>query len=99
MWPSKLQRMKKRTLLAAIVTINSYTGFCQNIAGNIVAGVASGTLVSGTNLVNVDLYTGIGTVSIPIYKYSVDNVGFDISLTYNAKGITVNELASSVGLG
>lgn len=53
----------------------------------------------GTDIVNVDLYTGIGNVTIPIYDYNVEGLNLGISLSYNAKGIQVNQLASAVGLG
>jgi len=48
---------------------------------------------------SVDLFTGIGNIHIPIYEYSVDGVNLGVSLDYNTKGILVDQIASSVGLG
>jgi YD repeat-containing protein len=53
----------------------------------------------GTDIVHVNLYTGIGNVSIPIYDYTVDGLDLGISLNYNTKGIKVDQVATSVGLG
>lgn len=53
----------------------------------------------GGDVVNVDPYTGTGSVNIPIYDYSVDGLSLGVSLSYVAKGIRVDEIASSVGLG
>lgn len=53
----------------------------------------------GEKVVNVDPFTGIGSVNIPIYDYTVDQLPFPVSLTYNAKGVLVDDLSSSVGLG
>ncbi len=55
--------------------------------------------ITATNTVNVDLYTGTGSVAIPIQSYAIDNVSAGVSLSYDAKGVRVDDLASSVGLG
>lgn len=54
---------------------------------------------SGSNLINVDLFTGTASVNIPIHGFTVDGLNAGVSLSYVAKGIRVDELASSVGLG
>lgn len=54
---------------------------------------------AGADLVSVDMFTGIGSVNIPVYQQSVGDLSYGVSLSYNAKGVTVDELASSVGLG
>ena len=53
----------------------------------------------GGNVVNVDLFTGIASVNIPICNKTVDGLDVSVSLSYNAKGIAVDQISSSVGLG
>lgn len=53
----------------------------------------------GSQLVNVDMYTGTGYANVPIYSYSINGLDLGIALSYNAKGVKVDQLASSVGLG
>ncbi|GAB3910510.1 hypothetical protein [Mucilaginibacter boryungensis] len=48
---------------------------------------------------SVDLFTGIASMSVPIFGYNVDGLDLGISLNYNAKGITVDQISSEVGLG
>ena len=48
----------------------------------------------------VNYYTGIPSISIPIYNYANHNgLSFGVSLDYMAAGIKVNELPSSTGTG
>lgn len=47
----------------------------------------------------VSNYTGIASVSIPIWNIELKNFSLPISLDYHAKGIQVEEEASNVGLG
>lgn len=42
---------------------------------------------------------GVPIISIPIYTYEVDGVQVPISLSYDASGIKVAQMATSVGLG
>jgi hypothetical protein len=52
-----------------------------------------------TNIYNMDLYTGTANVSIPIFGYTVDGLDLGVSLSYNTKGVKVDQIASSTGLG
>jgi len=47
----------------------------------------------------VGLYTGIPSVSIPLYTVQVGKFSLPISLNYHYGGMKVEEMASSVGLG
>ena len=49
--------------------------------------------------VPVSLYTGIPNISVPIYEAKSGSLTVPISLSYNAGGIRVEEIASWVGLG
>src|SRR3989337_2880218 len=47
----------------------------------------------------VSMYTGLPNISIPLYPIGVRDIKLDLSLTYHASGIRVEQEASSVGLG
>ncbi len=47
---------------------------------------------------SVNMYSGTPTVSIPIYTISGRELDLPISLTYDASGVKVSQLASQVGL-
>ena len=48
---------------------------------------------------SVSLYTGTPNIGVPIYTYSGRELDLPISLSYDASGIKVEQLASQVGLG
>ncbi|TFF36207.1 DUF5977 domain-containing protein [Mucilaginibacter psychrotolerans] len=48
---------------------------------------------------NVNLFTGLPDISIPLYSIDAGGVQFPITLSYHASGIRVSEVASWVGLG
>ncbi|MGN6568843.1 MAG: hypothetical protein ACTHJ0_12865, partial [Flavipsychrobacter sp.] len=54
---------------------------------------------SKANIYNTSLYTGTADINIPIYNYSLGNLDVGVSLSYNTKGILVDQIASSCGLG
>ncbi len=47
----------------------------------------------------VSLYTGVPDISIPIYEINYNGLKVPISLSYHSSGITVEQIASWVGLG
>ncbi|AUP78955.1 RHS repeat domain-containing protein [Flavivirga eckloniae] len=49
--------------------------------------------------VPVSTYTGVPNISVPIYTIKQNGITIPISLTYHARGIKVEEVASRVGLG
>lgn len=49
--------------------------------------------------VPVSYYTGLPNISIPLGSYSVEDKSFPVSLSYHARGIKVDEIASRVGIG
>lgn len=86
-------------LLALLPLCLAINVSAQNMYGNVGVPSTGPGGSSGTDMVNVDLYTGTGSVSVPIYGYSIAGLNCGVSLSYNAKGIRVDQLASSVGLG
>jgi hypothetical protein len=51
------------------------------------------------DLTPVSYSTGVPNISIPLYSINQDGVSIPIALSYHAKGIKVNDVASWVGLG
>ncbi|UII76208.1 hypothetical protein LV716_18390 [Flagellimonas sp. HMM57] len=49
--------------------------------------------------VPVSFYNGTPNISVPIYTVDLDGLSIPINLSYHAKGIQVEEVASRVGLG
>lgn len=54
---------------------------------------------SRSALYNTNLYTGTASINIPIFSYTVDGVDAGVSISYDTKGVKVDDIASSVGLG
>lgn len=46
----------------------------------------------------VNTATGVPNITIPLYTFELDGVSVPISISYNASGIKVTDLATSVGL-
>ncbi len=95
--------MKKLAIAFGLSFGICWNADAQNLKGNF--GVESSHMPNflksqqGPQLVNVDLYTGTGSVTIPIHDYTVNTLDLGVSLSYLAKGVKVNQLSSSVGLG
>lgn len=51
------------------------------------------------NNYSVDLFTGVASVNIPIYKNIINGLDLGVGLSYTCKGIQVDQIASSCGLG
>jgi len=47
----------------------------------------------------VSYASGLPQISIPLYHYTKDNINLNLSLSYHAKGIKVNEISTPFGLG
>lgn len=47
----------------------------------------------------VSHYTGIPSINVPIYEINFDGLKIPIDLSYHARGIKVEEIASRVGIG
>lgn len=90
-------------LITALLLGSTKFLFAQNLKGaNTIDAIHKPNALkngSGTNTVDVDLYTGTASISIPIYSNAVAGLDLGITLDYLAKGIKVNQLSSSVGLG
>ena len=47
----------------------------------------------------VSLYNGLPNINIPFYTIPIEQASIPVGLSYHAKGIQVEEIASSVGIG
>lgn len=47
----------------------------------------------------VGLYTGVPSISIPIYSIDINGYSLPIGISYHASGIKVEEISSSIGIG
>ena len=47
----------------------------------------------------VNMFTGVPDISIPLYQIQVGELSVPISISYHASGIKVSDIASNVGLG
>ncbi|MCK4662468.1 MAG: hypothetical protein KAT68_06365, partial [Bacteroidales bacterium] len=87
--------MKKIILPLSILLLTVISLKSQN------AGISpspnSSALCSSVSSVN--LYTGVPSINLPLYKLQTKEFSLPISLSYNASGIKVEQVASWVGLG
>jgi hypothetical protein len=91
-----------KTLLTIILALGICYSYGQNLKGNVGTDDSHSSNApkgSGTGLVGVDLFTGTGSVNIPLFGQNISGLDLGIGLSYAAKGIRVNERAGSVGLG
>jgi hypothetical protein len=72
----------------------------QGITQSIAPASGSASAASKEEATQVNYYTGIPSISVPIYSYSHHNgLNFGISLDYYAGGVKLLEAPSTVGLG
>jgi hypothetical protein len=92
-----------KSLLTVILALCICYSYGQNLKGNVGlddSHISSASKGGGSGgLINVDLFTGTGSVSIPIFSQSVNGLNLGVELSYATKGIKVDERASSIGLG
>ncbi|MGN6568886.1 MAG: hypothetical protein ACTHJ0_13080 [Flavipsychrobacter sp.] len=86
-------------LILVLWSINATAQFSQDVGPS--QSQLPSTSMEGEAQKNfsVDLFTGITTVTIPIYKNVINGLDFGVSLNYGCKGILVDQIASSEGLG
>src|ERR1044072_5218716 len=97
----------KKLLLCFISLSLSYSAFAKSVSNDVNASTASdnsehkasGASSGLSGIYNVDLYTGTAGINIPIYDYSLDGLPLGVSLSYDTRGIRVDQVASACGLG
>lgn len=88
--------MNKLSLL--IVLLFNFYCFSQDLPEIIPPSPEATSLAKFTE-VPVSHYTGLPTISIPIYTISSGGLDIPVSLSYHARGVRVAEIASRVGIG
>jgi YD repeat-containing protein len=84
--------------LLGILFLNPTKGQSQAPADQKMLVSPSGGLNSSLgNLLSPSLFDGTANISIPIHSFSTSYGDFGISLSYNTKGVTVDELSGPVG--
>lgn len=63
------------------------------------ANALTASTYNGDDKAKANYYTGQPNISFPLFNYQGADLAVDMSIAYNATGTTVNQLASSVGLG
>lgn len=53
----------------------------------------------GTFASSVNMYNGVPTIGIPLYTFQGKEINVPVSLSYDASGIKVDQIATHVGLG
>ncbi|BEV05468.1 hypothetical protein [Chryseobacterium gambrini] len=95
--------MKKNILLTSVLLSSFFNAqnYYQELSSNVLSNTSSPNVASFIKYkeANVNYYNGKGDISIPIYKISIGNLQYPISLNYGIGGIQVNSFSSDVGLG
>jgi RHS repeat-associated protein len=84
----------------AVFLTFAFLFFFQNLPLNAQEGFSqspTGGLKPSPNSENVLLNTGTATVAIPIWNHENKDVSLPISLSYNGRGVKVNDVSSRVG--
>ncbi|QTE21237.1 RHS repeat domain-containing protein [Polaribacter cellanae] len=88
--------MKK--LLFFILLLSQTTLFSQDLPTIIPPSPEATSLAKFTEI-PVSHYTGIPNINVPIYEINFDGLKIPISISYHARGVKVEEIASRVGIG
>lgn len=89
----------KRKVLSKILSLLSVSiAFSQNAPKVMPPSPTASALAQYTN-VPTNNYTGVPSISVPLYTIKSGEIELPISLSYHASGIRVSQEASNVGLG
>ncbi len=94
--------LQKRLFIASLLLIS--LSYSQDISDayktmDIAYGSPEATEMAKYGDLDVSLYKGVPNVSIPIHQFNLAGLTFPVSLQYNAGGITVDQVATRIGLG
>lgn len=83
-------------LLICIMFLNNKT-FAQELGKQILS--PNSYEISRMNANEIDNFTGVPSINIPLQSIDVDGYKVNVNLSYNAEGIKVGQQSSNVGLG
>lgn len=100
----KMQQRLVRVMLCTGVLLSGFSSSQAQRMGGTTADSkmqAGGAGSSGgfSGLYTPNLYDGSANISVPIYQYSADEGEYGVALSYNTRGIKVDQIASAAGLG
>lgn len=88
----------KKIMLSAITALLCAMGYAQDLPKIIPPSPEASSLGKFIEI-PVSHFTGLPNISVPIYTINEKEVSIPINLSYHARGIQVEEIASRVGLG
>lgn len=88
----------RKAMLSVVMMLFCVWGYAQEIPKIIPPSPEATSLAKFTE-VPVSHYTGLPNISIPIYTIESSGTNVPISLSYHARGVRVEEIASRVGIG
>jgi YD repeat-containing protein len=93
-------RQFKKSRLLCLMAVVLYTGFIYgqdmpNITPPPPEAASLGKFIE----IPVSHYTGLPNINVPIYTIEQDGVSIPVGLSYHARGVQVEEIASRVGIG
>ncbi|WP_321515392.1 BACON domain-containing protein [Marinifilum fragile] len=92
--------MKRQLLLLIIVfSLKGFVFSQETDFGKILPPSPEATSFAKFTDIPVRHYTGLPQISIPFYSIEIDGIKIPIALSYHARGIAVEEVASRVGIG
>lgn len=90
--------MKKRVLIVIVSMLSVLmNAAAQNNFG--VTATQAGSSNGNANNVSNDLFTGTANINIPLVSKNVEGIDLGVSISYNTKGIKLDDVSSVVGLG
>ncbi len=90
--------MKRKLLISTLMLMWLIKAIGQDLP-TIVPPSPEATSLAKFTEIPVSTHTGIPNISVPIYTISQSGISLPISLSYHARGVKVEEVASRVGLG
>jgi YD repeat-containing protein len=101
-----MMKLSKFTLIALCMLFTQKQVYAQSSAGdkldnlrNVIPPSPEASSLGKYGEWPVSLYTGLPSVSIPIYELKGRGTSVPVSISYNGSGNKVGEIASTVGLG
>lgn len=101
-----IKSIRQKLILFLLVTTCTYNATSQNATNNesyglnkVVPASPNAAALGKYGESPVSLYTGIPSISIPVYEINEGRIKLPITLSYHAGGIRVEEVASWAGLG
>ena len=88
----------KKTILNSLFLLCFILGYGQELPTIVPPSPEATSLAKFTDI-PVSHYTGLPTIGVPLHEIDFDGLKIPISLSYHARGIKVEEIASRVGLG